>query len=162
MEGGTEVLLSERSKGRIDERIRELTPRNYGGSLRTCIAKVNRYLAGWFGFFGICTGPETERVLRGLDAHIRRRLRAIQLKHWKRKRTMARKLIQLGVSPKVAWRWVYRGRTSLWALSATAAVHRGLRNAYFAERGLESLWQQWWDKTHPAIVAPEQLCLALG
>lgn len=162
LDGGTEVLLSKRSKDRIDDRIRELTPRNYGGSLRTCIAGVNRYLVGWIGFFGICTGPETERVLRGLDAHIRRRLRAIQLKHWKRKRTRARKLIRLGVRPKTAWRYVYQGRKSLWALSHCSAVHRGLRNAYFADRGLVSLWERWWDNSHPAIDAPEQLCLALG
>ena len=162
MEGETEVLLSKRSTDRIGERIRELTPRNYGGSLQTCIANVNRYLVGWFNFFGICTGLETERQLQRLDAHIRRRLRAIQLKHWKRKRTRARKLIQLGVNPKVAWRWVYKGLMSLWALSKTAAVNRGLHNAYFAERGLVSLRQRWRDKTYPAIVAPEQLCLALG
>lgn len=162
LDGGSEVRLSKRSKDRIDARIRELTPRHYGDSLQACIASTNRYLAGWLGFFGICTGPETERVLRGLDAHIRRRLRVIQLQHWKRKRTRAHKLIQLGVRPKTAWRNVYQGRKSLWALSHSPAAHRGLRNAFFAERGLMSLWERWWEKTHPAVDAPEQLWLALG
>lgn len=162
LEGEAEVWLSKRSKERIGARIRELTPRNFGGSLRTCIIGVNRYLAGWIEFFGICSGQQTERDLRALDAHIRRRLRAIQLKHWKRKRTRARKLIQLGVRPKTAWRNVYKGRQSLWALSHNPAVDRGLRNAYFAERGLVSLRERWRERTSPAIDAPVQLGLGLG
>jgi group II intron reverse transcriptase/maturase len=159
-DGTVEVSLSTRSKERIDTRIRELTPRTWGGSLRACIARINVYLRGWIGFFGICTG-EVERTLSGLDAHIRRRLRAIQLYHWKRRRTMARKLIQLGVKRKTAWRRIYGGRKSIWTLSHDPAVDRGLRNAYFAERGLESLAEMWRAK-HRAVVAPAQLTLELG
>ena len=119
------------------------------------------YLVGWIGFFGICTtGVQT--VLGTLDAHIRRRLRAIQLAHWKTKRTRARKLIQLGGNPKVVWRWVYRGRQSLWAQSHNPATHQGLRNAYFAERGLVSLVERW-ERLAKYIGAPgEQMMLALG
>ena len=39
-------------------------------------------------------------MMRKIDAHIRRRLRAIMLRHWKRKRTIARRLIKLGVKPR--------------------------------------------------------------
>lgn len=155
-----EVLLSKRSKERIDARIREMTPRNWGNSLKACILQLNAFLLGWLGFFGICT-PGIEQTLRGLDAHIRRRLRAIQLKHWKRKRSIARKLIQRGVRPKTAWRSVYGGRKSLWALSHTSAVDRGLHNAYFAERGLVSLTERWKAQAR-LIGAPVQLVLALG
>ena len=159
MDGEVEVLLSERSKRRIDRKIVELTPRNWGNSLRACIHQLNEYLLGWIGFFGICS-PAGGRTFATLDAHIRRRLRAIQLKHWKRKRTMAQRLVRLGVRRRTAWRRVYQGRKSLWALSHDSAVDRGLRNAYFAERGLVSLVDQWRRRQ---IVAsePAQLCLAL-
>jgi hypothetical protein len=154
------VLLSKRSKERIDANIRELTPRTWGRSLRACIQRINAFLEGWVSFFGICT-VGVESTLRGLDAHIRRRLRAIQLAHWKTKRTLARRLIRLGVRPSTAWRGVYRDRASRWALSHTPAVDRGLRNAYFAERGLVSLAQRW--RAHvERLVAPAQLTLALG
>ena len=159
-EGGSEVLLSKRSKDRIDETIRARTPRAWGQTLQGCVLALNAYLVGWIGFFGICTSG-VEGVLSRLDAHIRRRLRAIQLQHWKTKRTIARRLIQLGVAKKSAWRAVYAGRTSCWALSHCPAVDRGLRNAYFAERGLVSLVDRW--KARPqALVAPAQLTLALG
>lgn len=160
-DGRMEVMLSERSRRRIRDRIRELTPRTWGQSLRKCIAAVSEYLEGWLGFFAICTAG-TQRELRALDAHIRRRLRAIQLRHWKTKRTIARKLIQLGVKPRVAWRHIYAARQRRWAMSHNVAVHQGLPNAYFAERGLVSLVQQW-EQLGKYIGAPgEQPCLPLG
>lgn len=146
--GEAEVLLSARSKSRIDEKIRELTPRNLGQSLKGCIKKVNAYLLGWIGFFRICTAAE-ERTMQALDAHIRRRMRAIVLRHWKRKRSIARQLIRLGMRSKTAWQGVYKGHLSWWALSHTSVVERGLRNAYFAERGLVSLAERW--KDHHAL-----------
>lgn len=160
LDGTVDVLLSKRSKERIDGKIRELTPRGFGNSLQACIARINVYLLGWIGFFWICTERATQ-VMQALDAHIRRRLRAIQLKHWKRKRTIARKLIQLGVARKTAWRGVYKGRQSLWALSHSPAVDRGLRNAYFAKRGLVSVEQRWRELAERSV-APEQRSLSLG
>ena len=160
LDGSVEVLLSKRSKDRLDAKVRELTPRNWGSSMASCIHQLNRYLRGWIGFFGVCTA-EVERTLQTVDAHIRRRLRAIQLKQWKRKRTIARKLIQMGVKRATAWRTVYGQRRSLWALSHSPAVDRALRNGHWTERGLESLAALWRASPH-RIVAPVQLKLALG
>lgn len=160
LEGTVDVVPSKRTRERLRETVRERTPRNWGGTLSACIESVNVYLVGWMGFFGACTGG-IRVLLRVTDAHIRRRLRALMLKDWKRKRTIARKLIALGVKPKTAWRRVYEGRKSLWALSITSAVERALRNAYFAERGLVSL-EQLWEADPRRIVAPVQLALSLG
>ena len=140
--GEVEVHLSRKSREKIDAKIRELTPRNWGKSLDKCIKGINTYLIGWVGYFKICT-TAIEQLLRTLDAHIRRRLRAIQLKHWKRKRTIARNLIRLGAGPKAAWRGIYAGNKSLWALSHIPVVDRTLRNARFARRGLVSLRERW-------------------
>jgi group II intron reverse transcriptase/maturase len=164
-DGTVDVLLSKRSKEQIDRRIRELIPRNWGGSFRSCLRQVNAYLHGWAGFFQICSEKEL-RTLRGLDAHIRRRLRALLLKHWKRKRTRAKRLIRLGVSGTTAWRTVYEGKRRLWALSRTYAVQSGLRNAYFAERGLVSV-ADWFSRHNGWNVivqngAMTQLSLPLG
>ncbi len=88
------------------------------------------------------------------------------LKQWKRKRTRARRLVQLRVREKTAWETVYKGRRRLWALSHTPAVDRGLRNAFFADRGLIFLAD--WFSTHHGwgVIAPAgpgfQLRLPLG
>ena len=155
-----EVLLSERSEKRLRERIVELTPRSRGWSLETTILEINRYLGGWFGHFRVCT-QGIERALQRVDAHIRRRLRAFILKHWKSKLTTARRLIRLGCTPKTVWRRVYQGRRSIWSLSHDPIVDRGLRNAYFAERGLVTLKERFAVAWTPAQ-APRQLTLFAG
>ena len=159
--GDAEVLLSQRSLRRIAAKIRALTPRNWGQSLAGCIDRINAYARGWIGFFRIVTRAE-ERTLGALDAHIRRRLRAIILRHWKRKRTIAKRLITLGVGRKAAWGGVYRGQRGPWALSHSQAVDRGLRNAYFAERGLVSLLERWRVHHSRSSVVPKQLRLSFG
>lgn len=160
LDGNVEIVLSKRSKKRIDNKLRELTPRNWGNSLKACILQLNEYLDGWLGFFGICTAG-VEPVLKSLDSHIRRRLRAIQLQHWKRRRTIARRLIQLGIRCKSAWSSVYDGRKSVWAMSHMSTVDRALRNSYWDERGLFSLAKHWSERAQ-RIGAPVQLMLALG
>lgn len=153
-DGSVEVLLSERSAKRLRERIVELTPRSRGRSLEATVRGVNAYLLGWLGHFRVCTSG-IERAVQAADAHIRRRLRALVLKHWKRKRTMARRLIRLGVRPRTAWRGLYEGHRSLWALSHSPAVDRGLRNTYFVERGLVSLLERF-RRIWALLLAPRQ------
>jgi len=144
--GEVEVHLSERSKSRIDERIRELTPRTWGQSLRDCIHRVNEYFLGWMGFFYIVSDTT---MLTALDAHTRRRLRAIAIRHWHKKR-------------RDNWRPLKPGRRSWWFLSNTSRVTRALSNARFAERGLVSLVAEWQRYQLSNVTAPVQLSLALG
>ena len=154
-----EVLLSERTKRNAMERIRQLTPRQWGSTLDGCILRINAWLAGWHQFFGI-VAPGEQWVLRALDAHIRRRLRAIVLHHWRRKRTIARNLVKLGVKRQSAWRQIYAGRRSLWALSHTHAVDHGMNTRFFTERGLLALVALHHRK-HQHVVAPVSPQLAL-
>ncbi len=139
---GVDIQLSERSERRLREKVRDLTPRIWGSSITACIGQINTYITGWLGHFRICT-PVVEWTLRATDAHIRRRLRAIQLKHWKTKRTIARRLIKLGTSRAGAFKAVFRGKKSLWALSHTTATERALPVAYWTKRGLLSLQSKW-------------------
>lgn len=153
-EQSVEVSLSKRSRDRLAEKVRQLTPRNWGRSLDGCINRINAFLHGWIGFFGVCS-ETVRRTLRNTDAHIRRRLRAIKLRQWGKRRHIARNFIRHGVRSGTAWKCVYSGRRSLWWLSACSAAHVALRNAYFAERGLvpvELLWEQRQAKT---VIAPD-------
>ena len=161
LSGGADVLLSQRTISRVYEKIRTLTPRNWGQTLKACIDQMNRYLAGWIQFFRICTYRDVW-MLFYLDAHIRRRLRAILLRHWKRKRTIVKRLIGLGVTSAVARRGVLSGHKSWWRLSHNAAVEKGLDASYFKARGLLSLDAEWRRLNPRQIVASGQLTLSLG
>ena len=158
--GAVEVLLSRRSKDRIDERIRQLTPRNWGGSLEACIARINRYLGGWMAFFGVCTRGVLS-TLKALDAHVRRRLRALLLRQWKRKRYIVKHLVRLGARPSTAWREIYKGNRSLWALSHCGPVDYALGKAFFASQGFVPLATRYLRQPRFTI-APVQMKLALG
>ena len=160
VEETVQVLLSRRSAERLDQKIRELTPRSWGDRLERCIQRLNEYMRGWVGFFSVCT-PGTEWFLRNRDKHLRARLRAIVLKQWRSRRTRARKLIKLGLRRPTAWRCVYDGRKSIWALAYHKAVERTLSIAYFAKRGLCSLAELWLSRSQH-ITASRQLLLPLG
>jgi RNA-directed DNA polymerase len=157
--GSVVVLLSERTKRTAMARIREFTPRSWGGTLERCIHRINVWLRGWHEFFGIAAACE-EYVLRALDAHIRRRLRAIVLKHWRRPRTIARNLIKLGVRRQSAWGQVYAGRRSTWALSHSPAVDKAMPVKYFTERGLTRLVDLHRDRRRD-ITAPRRAQMVL-
>jgi RNA-directed DNA polymerase len=154
-----EVALSQRSLRRLRDKVVELTPRTFGNSIDRCIKGINVYLKGWLGFFGICTGG-VERDLRATDAHIRRRLRAIQLKQWKRKRTIARNLIARGKARRKVMDQLYGKKSRLWALSHASVVDSALNNRYWLQRGLCPLFKLWSDLKQ-AEVAPIQMELEL-
>jgi hypothetical protein len=131
----------------------------WGSSLASCINHINAWLRGWHQFFGIAS-PREQFTLRALDAHIRRRLRAIMLRHWKRRRTITHNLIALGVKRKSVRGAVYGGRKSLWALSHTYAVDHAMPVRFFTERGLERLVEMH-RRAHQHVVAPVKRQLAL-
>jgi RNA-directed DNA polymerase len=143
----------------LKDKVVELTPRNFGNSIDKCIRGINVYLKGWVGFFGTCTDG-VERDLRNIDAHIRRRLRAIQLKQWKRKRTIARNLIARGRNRRNVLQTVYGRKARIWALSHSPAVDKALDNKYWLDRGLKSL-HALWSQLKQAEVAPVQIELDL-
>jgi group II intron reverse transcriptase/maturase len=149
-DGAVEIDLSDRTMKRAHARIRELTPRNWGRSLWSCLHKLNRYFTGWFGFFGICT-KMARRRLKELDGRARRRIRALQLKQWKQRRTIFRKLNRMKYSKGVA-KAVYGKRRSWWALSGNAAVSHRLNTAWMLRRGLESLLERHIERALSMVV----------
>ena len=161
LDGTVDVLLSKRTKQRIDETIRARTPRLWGQSLKDCIKELNKYLEGWIGFFWICTAAE-QRTLHDLDAHIRRRLRAIVLRQWKRRRTIVRQLTRRGIKAATARRSICNGNRSWWALSRSYAVHRALGIDYFRTLGLVSIEEGWERLQRYYRSVPVQLSLVWG
>jgi RNA-directed DNA polymerase len=112
-DGTARVYLSERSRRRINRTVVELTRRNWGGSLERCIERINRYFEGWIGFFKVCSHAESREAMHVIDAHIRRRLRAIVLRQKKRRRFIFRFFLSRGVKRKDAVRAVWAERCSL-------------------------------------------------
>jgi group II intron reverse transcriptase/maturase len=153
-EGGSiAASISRRTKERMDVRIRELTPRNWGQSLSTCFAELDCYLRGWLGYFRLCT-EDRLTPLHKFDAHIRRRIRAIIIRQKKRPRHLYRHLLAREVSPKAAAQAAYQ-RTGVWRRSISSGIHKAYPNAWFNGR-LLSLKDHWYALNPPERVSAKQ------
>jgi RNA-directed DNA polymerase len=116
------------------QRVRQLTRRNGGRSMAEVVVGLRRYLLGWKGYYGLA---QTPRIWRSLDEWIRRRLRALQLKQWRRGKTIYRELLRLGANPRVAQSVAALSRR--WWHNSLSAVHHVLTIAYFDRLGVPRL-----------------------
>ena len=115
-------------------RVRQLTRRSGGRSMDEVVDKLRPYLRGWKAYFGMA---QTPGVWRELDEWLRHRLRAIQLRHWKRSRTIYRELKALGACDDVANQ--VAGNCHRWWRNSNGALKRVLTIAYFDRLGVPRL-----------------------
>jgi RNA-directed DNA polymerase len=115
-------------------RIRQLTRRSGGRSMEQVVQRLRPYLLGWKAYFGLAQTPS---VWRELDEWLRHRLRAIQLKHWKRPGTMYRELKAHGAAQAVAIR--VAGNSRCWWRNSDRLIKTVLTIAYFDKLGVPRL-----------------------
>lgn len=112
---------------RAKKRIREETGRKARGrNIKRVIKDLNKALRGWIDFYRLA---RVKRVFEELDQWIRRRLRKILWRQWKRPKTRYRRLINLGLGPERARKSAGNGRGPWWnagALHMSQAVSKAL------------------------------------
>lgn len=128
------VRIAKKSLVAMKDRVRQITCRSRGRSMKQVARELRSYLLGWRSYFRLA---ETPRTFRTLDQWIRHRLRAVQLKHWKRGRTVFRKLRSLGASEAVAA--MAAAHTRSWWKNSFRASHIALPNSYFDGLGVPRL-----------------------
>lgn len=131
---GVKRKVAAKPMATFKQRIRQLTRRSGGRSMADVIERLKPYLLGWKAYFGLA---QTPNVWRTLDEWLRHRLRAIQLKHWKRGSTIYRELINLGAAEYVATR--VAGNSSCWWRNSNGDIKRVLTIAYFDKLGVPRL-----------------------
>jgi RNA-directed DNA polymerase len=127
--------IASKAIARFKERVREQTQRTRGISLQQMVKDLATYLRGWLGYFGDCQTPS---VLQRLEAWLRRRLRSVVWKQWKRGRTRYRELRKRGVSLDLASSTAGSPHGP-WRIANSPALAIALSNAYFAQLGLPPL-----------------------
>ncbi len=126
--------VADKPMATFKQRIRKLTGRSGGRSVTDVVQHLRPYLLGWKAYFGLA---QTPKVWRTLDEWLRHRLRAIQLKHWKRGKTMHRELLALGATPVVARRVAANSRC--WWRNSDRLLKTVLTVGYYARLGLPRL-----------------------
>ena len=150
------VFPSAKAEQRLRTKMREMTSPSWGRSITSCMDGVSRYLTGWISHFRLCT-PEAVQGLGVLDAHVRRRVRAIIVRQKKRPRFLFRHLRAKGVSAKAAASCAHCGKGA-WVKSNRPAMQKAYPPSWFDGR-MASLKAMWKGLNPPQVSA--QLMLEL-
>lgn len=133
------IHLDPKALLRFKQRVRRLTNRNWGVSMKYQLFKTSQFLRGWINYFGIAN---CYQLCLDLDQWIRRRVRMAYWRQWRKPRTKVRNLLRRGVHIRAA---VACGITSKgpWRSSKTPGIQHALSNAYLSSQGLYSLHDGW-------------------
>ena len=128
-------VIASQALARFRRRVGELTRRTRGVSLERMVSELTPYLIGWRNYFGFCQTPS---VLRDLDSWVRRRLRCVVWKQWKRGRTRFAELRKRGIRKDLAARTAGSSHGP-WRISRSPALCIALPNAYLDSLRLPKL-----------------------
>ena len=126
--------VADKPMATFKQRIRQLTRRSGGRSMGQVAQRLRPYMLGWKAYFGL---SQTPKVWRTLDEWLRHRLRAIQLKHWRRGATIFRELRAMGASVDVASQVAANSRC--WWRNSDRLIKTVLTIAYFDKLGVPRL-----------------------
>ena len=132
--GEVKCRVADKVLKTFKQRIRQITRRSGGRSLPEITERLRAYLPGWKAYFRLA---QTPKVFRELDEWIRHRLRAVQLKHWRRGTTMYRELKAMGASEADARKVAANSRC--WWRNSRMALNRAMPIAYFDRLGVPRL-----------------------
>jgi len=132
---GVRIGLASKTVERVKATIRQLTRASRGGwSMEERVRRLGVYLRGWLGYYALA---DTVSVFGELDGWLRRRLRMVYWRQWKRPRTRRRTLLGLGMP---AWMsHLVISRKGPWRNAGSPPMQAVLTNAYWVKFGLPSL-----------------------
>ena len=132
------LKVAPASVRRLKQSLKAIFRHGRGWSLGRLIETLRPKLRGWMAYFKL---SEVKGVFEKLDGWIRRRLRGVLWRQWKRSYTRAKKLMKRGLSEARAWASATNGRGSWWN-AGSSHMNDAFRVGYFARLGLVSLQQE--------------------
>jgi len=131
----SKVRVAQKSLKRFRKHLKELFRKGRGRNLQRFIREdLNPVIRGWINYFRLA---ETKGFAEALDKWIRRRLRLILWRQWKRARTHIKKLVNLGIPKRRACLSAYNGRGP-WYNSGASHMNQALPKKFFDRIGLIS------------------------
>jgi RNA-directed DNA polymerase len=138
VEKESRVRVAPQSVERFKDKLRVKFREGRGRNLQGFIESLKPLLRGWAGYFSVA---ETRGVFEDLDQWIRRKLRCMEWRKWKRGRTRRKRLIALGLDGNVARASAFNGHGPWWNAGASH-MHAVLPTSFFRRRGLVLLSEE--------------------
>jgi RNA-directed DNA polymerase len=132
------LKVSPEAEKRLKAKLKEKLRRGRGRNIGRTVQEIRRLLTGWSNYFKLA---EVKSSFERLDQWIRRRLRCILWRQWKRPYTRAKKLMGRGLPEERAWRSATNGRGPWWNAGASH-MNLAFPKSYFDRLGLVSLLDQ--------------------
>ncbi|HET6620725.1 MAG TPA: group II intron reverse transcriptase/maturase [Dongiaceae bacterium] len=129
------LRVAAKSVNRLRSKLRTALRQGRGRALARTIEDLTPILRGWLQYFRLA---EARGIFEELDGWVRRRLRCLLWRQWKRPRTRAKRLMQRGLDETRAWRSACNGRGPWWNAGASH-MNDAYRAAFFTQLGLPSL-----------------------
>ena len=133
--GGFKIRVDAKSLKRLKDKLRLLTSRSNGWSMEARIYRLNQVIRGWVNYFSLA---DMRNHCLMLDEWLRRRLRMVYWKQWKRIKTRHANLVRLSIHSRKAWEYA-NSRKGYWHIANSWILSTTLTNAYFEKAGLLSL-----------------------
>jgi len=132
------LTVARKAVARLKANLKTIFRRGRGKSIQATIEETTPKLRGWIAYFRYA---EVKGIIDELDGWLRRKLRRILWKQWKRPYTRAKNLMRRGLSEATAWRSATNGHGPWWNAGA-AHMHKAVPKSYFDKLGLVSLMDQ--------------------
>jgi group II intron reverse transcriptase/maturase len=133
--GKSGIRPHEKSLKKFKEKVRKLTSRKQGYSFEIILANLKRYTTGWLGYYAIA---DMKSRISALNEWIRRRIRQIFWKQWKRIKPKHDNLKRLGIPDGQAWQWA-NSRLGYWRVAGSWILTRSLTNEYLVSIGYDDI-----------------------
>jgi len=124
---------------RFKSKIKELTRRSRGRSIKQIFLELKRYTVGWIGYYAIA---EMKTKVKELNQWIRRRIRMYIWKQWKKSSARFRNLKQLGLPRAKAWEYA-NTRLGYWRIAGSVILHRTLTDKYLVTNGYDDITKRY-------------------
>lgn len=133
------LTVARKAVERLKANLKAVFRRGKGKNIRNTVEEATPKLRGWVNYFRYA---EVKGIFEELDGWIRRKLRRIFWKQWKRPKTRANNLMQRGLSRATAWKSATNGHGPWWNAGA-AHMHIAVPKTFFDKLGLVSLMNQY-------------------
>ena len=139
MKGKIGIRVHEKPLDRFKERLKVITSRKRGGRIEQIIGELTKLINGWLGYYRIA---DIKMYLMKINEWLRRRMRQLYWKRWKRIRTRLENLVKLGVPRDKAWQWA-NTRKGYWCIAGSWIMTTTMNNRYFELLGFPNLLKRY-------------------